>query len=170
MNVIRRREIDQSADGRVYTERVHELRESGQGVTEVVHRTRTARCPVCASAVASHEGLRGRCQRCGRGPMCVICTTRCAACSRDICPRCRESYVWGGSPVTVCQRCQRQLNRRAAIEQRTALGHEGFRRFTARQQMVLRLRELRHRQRMEMLRNFLMPGGYLRRGRRGRYR
>ena len=168
MTVIRRREIDEAADGTVYAERTHELHDDGRGVTSLVRRNRTARCPVCSSSVASQDALRGRCQRCGRGPMCVVCVVRCVACNRDICPMCRDSHVWARIPLTVCRGCRRKLGRRAVIEQRLALGREGFRRFTFRQRLSLQLNQIRHRQRMELLRSLI--GVRQLRGRRGRIR
>ena len=101
-------------------------------------------CSGCRRPLVNFEELRGRCDACGIRGSCLHCETKCDACSRRICGRCRRGFA-GPPPRTVCLICLHRLRKRQAFLDEQVLHQAAFQRRMHLQRQWLRVQALRLR-------------------------
>ncbi len=111
MRHILRRTVTRDRRGRILDTNVERLSDDGRGRLNLSVQRTAIWCTGCHRPVQDLDELRGRCDLCRSRGLCVRCETRCQACSRSLCGRCRRGFT-GQTVMTVCPICLHRLHLR----------------------------------------------------------
>jgi hypothetical protein len=153
MRRISKQSVTRDPTGRCIGSESEELTDDGEGNVQVNAQRTVVRCTGCRRLAADVTELRGLCDWCHVRGSCVDCASKCAACSRRLCGRCRRGFT-GAAIVTVCPACQQRLLRRQqqqeqqvwlrqSLQDRLLIARLAFERDLARRHEQHQLQELR---------------------------
>ena len=111
MRHIHRRTLTRDRHGRTLDTSVERLSDDGRGRLNLSVQRTAIWCTGCHRPVQDLNELRGRCDSCRARGICARCESRCQACARNLCGRCRRGFA-GHSTMTVCPICLVRLQRR----------------------------------------------------------
>jgi len=118
------------------------LADDGRGRSYVSTQRTVVGCPGCRRPISDLSELHGRCDYCRERQICGHCETRCNACARRLCWRCRRGFV-GPPAVATCPTCYTRLRNRQLLQDRFAWQEAVFRRRMLLQREINRVHALR---------------------------